>query len=198
MASDLMDGKVCLVTGATNGIGRVAARELAKMGAVVVIVGRNPARTEATVHEITSQTGSSAVDSIVADLSSMAEVRRGIGVPLMADESVRTVRDAMEVIRRGAADIANVYVTEAGGLLNASRIFTLCEAAGIGVISYYGLAKGFLTGKYRSEADLGKSPRGEGVRKYLEPRGQLRSRKASTPVLETKRLVDFRDACGAR
>jgi aryl-alcohol dehydrogenase-like predicted oxidoreductase len=48
---------------------------------------------------------------------------------------------------------------------------SLCRAAEIGVISYYGLAKGFLSGKYRSEADLGKSPRGEGVRKYLEPRG---------------------------
>ncbi len=76
MASDLMDGKVCLVTGATNGIGKVAARELAKMGAAMVIVGRNPAKTESTVHEIQSHTGSSAVDSIVADLSSMAEVRR--------------------------------------------------------------------------------------------------------------------------
>jgi L-alanine-DL-glutamate epimerase-like enolase superfamily enzyme len=65
------------------------------------------------------------------ELDAMAEVRRGIGVPLMADESIRTVRDAMEVIRRGAADIANVYVTEAGGLLNASRIFALCEAAGM-------------------------------------------------------------------
>jgi muconate cycloisomerase len=65
------------------------------------------------------------------ELDAMAEVRRAVGVPLMADESVRTVADAMEVIRRGAADIANVYVTEAGGLLNASRIFTLCGAAGM-------------------------------------------------------------------
>jgi muconate cycloisomerase len=65
------------------------------------------------------------------ELDAMAEVRRAIGVPLMADESVRTPRDAMEVIRRGAADIVNVYVTEAGGLLNASRIFALCEAAGL-------------------------------------------------------------------
>jgi muconate cycloisomerase len=65
------------------------------------------------------------------DLDGMAEVRRAIGVPLMADESVRNPRSAMEVIRRGAADIANVYVTEAGGLLNASRIFAMCEAAGI-------------------------------------------------------------------
>jgi muconate cycloisomerase len=65
------------------------------------------------------------------ELDAMAEVRRAIGVPLMADESIRTPRDAMEVIRRGAADIANVYVTEAGGLLGASRIFTLCDAAGM-------------------------------------------------------------------
>jgi aryl-alcohol dehydrogenase-like predicted oxidoreductase len=44
-------------------------------------------------------------------------------------------------------------------------------AQGLGVIPYYGLASGFLTGKYRTEADLGKSPRGGGVRKYLDARG---------------------------
>ena len=65
------------------------------------------------------------------DLDGMAEVRRSIGVPLMADESIRNPRSAMQVIRREAADIANVYVTEAGGLLNASRIFAMCEAAGM-------------------------------------------------------------------
>jgi muconate cycloisomerase len=37
----------------------------------------------------------------------------------------------MEVIRKGAADIANVYVTEAGGLQNAAKIFAMCEAAGM-------------------------------------------------------------------
>ena len=41
----------------------------------------------------------------------------------------------------------------------------------IGVITYFSLAKGFLSGKYRSEADLGQSPRGGGVKAYLEPRG---------------------------
>ena len=48
---------------------------------------------------------------------------------------------------------------------------TLCRERGLGVIPYFGLARGFLTGKYRSEADLGQSPRGEGVRGYLAPRG---------------------------
>jgi aryl-alcohol dehydrogenase-like predicted oxidoreductase len=47
----------------------------------------------------------------------------------------------------------------------------LCIAESIGVITYYSLAKGFLSGKYRSEADLGKSARGGGVKGYLNPRG---------------------------
>lgn len=48
----------------------------------------------------------------------------------------------------------------------------IVEQYKIGVISYYSLASGFLSGKYRSEADLKKSPRGEGVRKYLEGKGR--------------------------
>jgi len=47
----------------------------------------------------------------------------------------------------------------------------LCRAQGLGVINFFGLARGFLTGKYRSEADLAKSPRGAGVKAYLNPRG---------------------------
>lgn len=48
----------------------------------------------------------------------------------------------------------------------------LCLARGIGVLNFYALAAGFLTGKYRSEADAGKSARGPTtVRKYLNPRG---------------------------
>ncbi len=45
------------------------------------------------------------------------------------------------------------------------------EGAGLGVINYYALASGFLSGKYRSEADFGKSQRGSRVEKYLNPRG---------------------------
>ena len=47
----------------------------------------------------------------------------------------------------------------------------LCQSEEIGVITYFSLAKGFLSGKYRSEADLTKSPRGGGVKDYLNPRG---------------------------
>jgi aryl-alcohol dehydrogenase-like predicted oxidoreductase len=48
----------------------------------------------------------------------------------------------------------------------------LCQAEQLGVINYYSLAAGFLTGKYRSAADLNKSPRGGGVKKYLSEDGQ--------------------------
>jgi len=47
----------------------------------------------------------------------------------------------------------------------------LCQKSGLGVICYFSLASGFLTGKYRSEADLSKSPRGQMVKKYLNARG---------------------------
>ena len=47
----------------------------------------------------------------------------------------------------------------------------LCRSEGLGVINFLGLARGFLTGKYRSEADLAKSARGTGVKNYLNARG---------------------------
>ena len=46
-----------------------------------------------------------------------------------------------------------------------------CIENGLGVIPYFALASGFLTGKYRSESDLSKSPRGQGIKKYLNERG---------------------------
>ena len=52
-----------------------------------------------------------------------------------------------------------------------SKLEPLCRQKGIGVITYFSLARGFLTGKYRSEADLAKSPRGQGVKSHLNERG---------------------------
>lgn len=52
-----------------------------------------------------------------------------------------------------------------------TQLEPLCREHGLGVISYFSLARGFLTGKYRSEADLSKSPRGSGVGPYLNERG---------------------------
>lgn len=71
-----MQGKTVLISGATNGIGKVAAVELAKLGAQVVIIGRNPVKTTDTLREIQSASGNKDVHALTADLSSMAEVRR--------------------------------------------------------------------------------------------------------------------------
>jgi aryl-alcohol dehydrogenase-like predicted oxidoreductase len=49
---------------------------------------------------------------------------------------------------------------------------SLCVIEGVGIISYYALASGFLTGKYRSEKDLQKSVRGHGIGKYLDAKGK--------------------------
>jgi aryl-alcohol dehydrogenase-like predicted oxidoreductase len=62
---------------------------------------------------------------------------------------------------------------------------SLCVKEDIGVINYWPLASGFLTGKYRSEADLDKSPRGQGVKKYLNERG-LKTLAALDHVAESK------------
>ena len=74
--NDLMKGKICLVTGGSDGIGYAASRELARMGARVVIVGRNVAKTEAAVRQIVAETDNPAVEYLLADLSSQREVRR--------------------------------------------------------------------------------------------------------------------------
>ena len=71
-----MEGKTCLITGGSDGIGYSAARELARMGARVVIVGRNAAKTDAAVQRIIAETGNPAVERLLADLSSQREVRR--------------------------------------------------------------------------------------------------------------------------
>jgi len=69
-------GRVCLVTGATAGIGAVTARELARMGATVVGVGRNPDKCATVGERVKSETGNPQVEFLSADLSSQAQVRR--------------------------------------------------------------------------------------------------------------------------
>jgi len=69
-------GKVCLITGATSGIGAVTAEALARQGAKVVLVGRNPEKCARTKEQIQARTGNPDVETLVADLSSQQQVRQ--------------------------------------------------------------------------------------------------------------------------
>jgi retinol dehydrogenase 12 len=75
MIDSSMSGKVCLVTGATSGIGEAAAKELAQRGATVIVVGRNEKKCAATVTQIRQQTGNAQVEFMLADFSSLKEIR---------------------------------------------------------------------------------------------------------------------------
>ena len=69
-----MNDRIVLVTGSTDGIGKETARQLAALGATVLVHGRNAARCQATQDEIRTATGNSRVDYFVADLASQKPV----------------------------------------------------------------------------------------------------------------------------
>lgn len=71
-----MTGRVCVVTGASSGIGYVTALELARAGATVAVVGRDPDRTSRCVARIVASTGNRDVRSFMADLLLRSEVHR--------------------------------------------------------------------------------------------------------------------------
>ncbi len=71
-----MTGKLCLVTGATSGIGLATARALAQEGATVIAVGRNAQNGAAAAAQLRRAAGNSAVEFMAADLSAQAQVRR--------------------------------------------------------------------------------------------------------------------------
>jgi len=75
MQNKNMKGKICLVTGATAGIGEATALLLAKLGATVIGVGRNPAKIENSIRMIKERSGNPDVVFLKADLSSQKDIR---------------------------------------------------------------------------------------------------------------------------
>ena len=95
---DLAGAKV-LVTGATDGLGRRVAFDLAAGGATVLLHGRNPERLEATLEEIRGETGNEKGASYLTDLSSLREVR-GLAERVLAEQ------DRLDVLVNNAGVIA--------------------------------------------------------------------------------------------
>jgi NAD(P)-dependent dehydrogenase (short-subunit alcohol dehydrogenase family) len=73
-ATDSMAGKTCLITGATNGIGKATARAISGAGGTVVIHGRDRARTQATRSEIQTASGNPDIHALLADFASLEQV----------------------------------------------------------------------------------------------------------------------------
>lgn len=95
----LMDGRVCLVTGASSGIGRETALALARMGATVVMHGRDPDRAAAAADAVRKASPRGDVKLVVADLSSQAEVRRLAAEVLDSHDSLHVLVNNAGVIR---------------------------------------------------------------------------------------------------
>ncbi|HEX8439399.1 SDR family oxidoreductase [Archangium sp.] len=76
MTPGTMEGKVCLITGATSGIGLESARALARQGATVVLSGRDKGRGEAALAEVRRTVPDAKLDLMLADLTSLASVRQ--------------------------------------------------------------------------------------------------------------------------
>jgi muconate cycloisomerase len=72
------------------------------------------------------------------DIGGLAAIRRAIGIPLMADESVTGPASLVEIIRVGAADIVKVKVMKQGGLLRTLAMVETAAAAGLGVVIGHG------------------------------------------------------------
>ena len=94
MTQDLV-GKVILITGATDGIGKAAAIEFARRGATLTIVGRNKEKTSQVLEELKQASGNQGLDSIICDLSRMADVKR-------AAEEFKARHDRLDVLVNNA------------------------------------------------------------------------------------------------
>ena len=102
-----MAGKICLVTGATAGIGEATASGLASLGATVILAGRNIERCSASVERIKQWTRNPEIAYLVADLSSQREVRR------LADEfKTRYARLDVLVNNVGAINLARRFTED--------------------------------------------------------------------------------------
>lgn len=88
---NIMKDKVVLITGATDGIGKEAAKNLAAMDAELVIVGRNPQKTESAVEDIKTYSGNNNINYLIADLSSQVQIRRLV-------EDFRNKYDRLDVL----------------------------------------------------------------------------------------------------
>jgi L-alanine-DL-glutamate epimerase-like enolase superfamily enzyme len=127
-------------------VGREFTDDMAAVRAVAAAVGREtPLRLDANMAWRSVATASEAMRALAGEtavawfeqplarenLAGMRLLRQRTGLPVMADESVQTLRDAHAAAVAEAADVFNVYVSEAGGIRAAAAIFALATSLDI-------------------------------------------------------------------
>jgi len=95
-----MESKIILITGATQGIGKETAMTLAKQGHHVIIHGRNKSKLQTVAQEIKTASGNNKVDTIIADLFSLADTKKMVG-------EFKTRYDRLDVLINNAGAILN-------------------------------------------------------------------------------------------
>lgn len=108
MSGSVLEGKICLVTGANSGIGKETVMGLSRMGARVIMVCRNGKRGEAAKSEVIRKTGNSTMELLLCDLSSLAQVRK------LADE-VLSKYNALHVLVNNAGTVSLTETTTVDG-----------------------------------------------------------------------------------
>ncbi len=103
-----LTGRTIVVTGATSGLGREAAEQFARLGAHVVVVGRDPERTHRTRDEIAGLTGSDALSVACADVGELAQVRA------LAD-TILSQQERVDVLVHNAGTLSAKRVTTTAG-----------------------------------------------------------------------------------
>jgi len=102
-----LEGRTVLVTGATNGIGRVAVSAFARMGATLFVVGRDPSRTEAMRAEIVRETPGASVRVLLADLSRQSDIRRAAAEFLATGEPLQVLLNNAGVVELHRSETAD-------------------------------------------------------------------------------------------
>ena len=165
-----MQGKTCLITGGSDGIGYAAAREMARMGAAVVIVGRNDSKTAAAVERIVGETGNSEVRYMLADLSSQTDVRRLAGqVKQQVSRLDVLVNNAGAIFLSNRRSVDGIEITFAlnhlGYFLLTTLLLDLLTDSAPSRIVNVSSSSHWSAGKFRLE-DLPKPGSNRGYRAY--------------------------------
>jgi NAD(P)-dependent dehydrogenase (short-subunit alcohol dehydrogenase family) len=105
----MTNGKICLITGATSGIGKAAAISLASQGAITILVSRNSEKGERVRNEIIKRTKNEEVFVYVADLSLQREIRQ-------LAEQVRTKHPRLDVLLNNAGGIFDKRIVTPDGI----------------------------------------------------------------------------------